>query len=168
MHKDCTFVAHDLIRVSMSHEYLRVLIRIFTRDHLANLCLQQQIAAQPKYASQLLWTCQAAQQCHSATLAEAAQHDAFGRNSLVDLLFDKGVEVVARAVDTGLIFSRLDRIEGFLVKRRLGELDGYRGSARFRTGGLRCRTSQAYACPCSAAVVSPDGHSYVRRASLPG
>jgi hypothetical protein len=109
-------VRNDLINIAVSHEDRYLLVRVVRGDHLLDLLLQEQVAAQTEDATQLLLVCDSRQQCHGASLREASNDDAVGGDALCHFLVDEGVEVLAGLDDACFISLTLGQaVEGLDV-----------------------------------------------------
>nr|POE79373.1 hypothetical protein CFP56_07438 [Quercus suber] len=96
-------VAHDGVGVAVAHEDRGGLVGAVGGDEVAQLALQQQVAAQAEDAAEAVGRGDAGQQAHRAALREAAEDDARGGDARVDLSLDQRVEDLARAQDARLV-----------------------------------------------------------------
>lgn len=99
-----------LVFRAVTDEEWRLLIRIILGNIVLDPIMEQQVARETKYTTQLLLVRETREQGHRSTLRESSEDDSRGLDALIDLLLDKGVEVIAGAKRARLVLVA----DGFL------------------------------------------------------
>ena len=97
--------SYERVGITVTHENRRLFVRVIRGDHGLHFVPQEEITRQAEDATQLRGSGQSGQQAHGASLAETAEHDAFGGDPGFDLVFDQGVEDFLRSKDTFVILG---------------------------------------------------------------
>lgn len=94
---------HHLVLLTVCDKEGRLLVRPVPGDEVLNAVMKQQVARKTKDTTQLLRARETRKQGHRSTLREASEDNPGGLDTLVDLLLDESVEVLAGTEDTRLV-----------------------------------------------------------------
>lgn len=135
----------------MGHEDGRLLVELRFGHELGKLEAEEEVRAEGDDAGQLGLDSETAEQAHGATLAEAADDNAVGRDARVDFLLDQVVEIRLARQDSSLVFITAESLGGTIDSELIHLLCqsylnvGRKG--RQERVSLQCHTNQASSCP---------------------